>query len=576
VTTEQIKTDSAEQTIPSFKSKTPTRRGFLKLSAGSTLATLWALEGCGRKTEQVETPQQETTEAEAGAVEVEDETTEAAVQSATTTDQRVRVAFAGVPLQFDPAVMSANSATQAGFTVYEGLVWVDRDLTIQPALAVDWEATDDLLSWTFTLRQDVQFHHGTSFTAQDVVYTFKRLLDPVIESPLRSVLNFVETVEAIDDGTATGAVRFGLTFANADLPLLCGAPQALIVSHEYSSDLLPKTPSGTGPFRVDELIPGQRILFVRNEQYWGVDKIALQAVEHIYMPSFEARAAALKAGEVDLLSDISSHEADSLFIEDEAERGANGEIVITESPSGAYQTVVMQATETPFTDLRVRQALKLCLDRVAVQDRLLGGRGELGQDQPVASINPFHLDLPMRQQEIAEAQQLLSDAGYPDGLTLDLITAAIDPGMVELAYLVQEMAAPAGFEIRATEVPADVYWGSYWGQVPFHIGSWNFRPSIGETLAIAYHSQSIWNESRWSNLTLDALLEEARNEADVDQRKVLYQQAQELISEEGAVVIPVFRPVLTAMHKRVENFMAHPAGWIDLRGVKIAETAESA
>ncbi|MCB0094214.1 MAG: ABC transporter substrate-binding protein [Caldilineaceae bacterium] len=527
------------------------------MSATGTLATLWVLDGCGRtSTAELETPPAPT---EAATI---PETAEAEDLPPV---QSLHIAFANVPLQFDPAVMSANAAIQVAFAVYEGLVWVDQDLTIQPALADSWEASDDLLSWTFKLRQDVEFHHGALLTAQDVVYTFGRLLDPAIGSPLRSVLSFIASVDAVDDGTPAGAVRFTLTSANADLPLLCGAPQALILSHEYDIELLPNAPSGTGPFRVDELVPGQYIRFIRNESYWAAAEILLQEVYHIYTPSFDDRAAALSAGEVDLLPDISGKEAALLAVEEAIE--------IAESPSGAYQTVVMQATEAPFDDVRVRQALKLCIDRAAVRDALLGGRGEIALDHPVASISPFHADLPARQQNIEQARQLLLDAGYPDGIQLDLITANVDPGMVELAQLVQAMAAPAGFDISPTEVPSDVYWNSYWRQVPFHIGSWNFRPSIDETFALAFRSDSIWNESRWYNADLDALLDAARSEPHFEQRKAFYRQAQQMIMEEGAVIIPVFRPVLTAMHKRVQGFVPHPAGWISLRNVQIVEQA---
>lgn len=538
------------------------RRGFLRVSAGGAFAAFWALEGC-RQNPEIETQDPDavgdtlTTEISTPSV---DEATKEAVSPSR---PALRIAFAGVPLQFDPAVVSANAAIQVAFTIYEGLVWVDQDLTLRPALATAWEASPDLLSWTFTLRQDLLFHHGTPFTAQDVVYTFERLLDPAVGSPMRSLLSFVEGVEPINDGTPSGAVRFTLTSANADLPLLCGTPQALIVSQEYDTQLLARAPSGTGPFQVDELIPGQAVTLVRNEAHWAVDEYLLQKIHYLFIPQFEARAAALRTSEIDLLPDISIGEANLLRDADE--------ITIAESPSGAYQTVVMQATEAPFDDIRVRQALKLCIDQAVAQEALLGGQGEIGHNHPVASISPFHADLTAPQRNIEQAKQLLLEAGYPNGIKLDLITSDLDPGMVQLAYLVQEMAAPAGFDIVPTEVPGDVYWTTYWTQVPFHIGSWNFRPSIDETIAIAFHSQSLWNESRWFNAELDRLVESARSEPEHEQRKALYQQAQQLIMEDGAVIIPVFRPVLTAVQTRVVNFRPHPAGWINLRGIEIVE-----
>ncbi|MEZ4678306.1 MAG: ABC transporter substrate-binding protein [Caldilineaceae bacterium] len=542
-----------------------TRRRFLKLSAEGALSLAWIVGGCARTSTSVTVTDLSTNLDEDVPVTSGTVPTAAITPSvATAPEHSLRIAFSNIPTQFDPAIWSGNSAVQLGFAVYEGLVRVDHQLVAQPALAERWEVSDDLLTWTFTLRQDVLFHHGTPFTARDVVYTYERLFDPSTESPLRTVLSFINAIDAVDDGTPAGAVRFTLTAANVDLPLLCSAPQALIIAHDYALEALAKSPSGTGPFRVVESVPGQRFSFVRNDQYWGIERIALQEVHHLYIPSFAERAAALNAGEIDMLVDISDEEAQLLS-------GVDA-VTVVESPSGAYQTVVMQATEPPFDDVRVRQALKLCLDRETIQKSLLGGRGEIGLDHPVASISPFHADLPQPHRDIKLAQELLISAGYPNGLTLDLITAAVDPGMVQLAYLVQEMAAPAGFDIRPTEVPADVYWSTYWMQVPFHIGSWNFRPSIDETFALAFHSKSIWNESRWFDENLDALLEQARSELDSDQRKDLYRRAQQLIMDQGAVMIPFFRSVLTAIRSNVTNFTPQPTGWLDLRDVRLVES----
>jgi len=350
----------------------------------------------------------------------------------------------------------------------------------------------------------------------------------------------------------------------ADLPLLLSVPQARIVAQDYDQPMLTSAPSGTGPFRLVEANPDDRFVYVRNKEYWANDSFFLDEVHHVYLNTPETQLKAIAAGEIDLLPDASIEQVTLL--------GEADEIDTIESSGGAYQTVVMQATEEPFTDIRVRQALKVCLDRSMVQESVLQGHGETGYDHPVAPISPFFAEMPIRGPDIEQARRLLADAGYPDGIRLDLLTAALDPGMVELAQAVQEAAAPAGFEIEPIEVPADVYWESYWAKTPFHIGSWNFRPSIDETFSIAYQSQSPWNESKWSSPELDSLLDTARSEPDMDRRKALYQQAQELVMEEGAVVIPYFRPMFTAMRRHVQGFVPHPTGWLNLQGVSIVAT----
>ena len=529
------------------------RRLLLKFGAGSVSLLWWVLGGC-RRPDASAGPQPATPSPE------QPEVVQPLTEGLQTQDV-LRIAFANPPSQLDPAVMTLNSSFHVSMLVYDGLVWVDQELIPQPALAEEWEASTDLLSWTFTLRQGVIFHHGSQFTAEDVVYSFERLLDPTIGSQLRSVLSFVSAVEAVDDGSEAGAVRFVLNSANADLPLLLGTPQARIVPHDYDQPLLVSAPSGTGPYRLTEINLDEHFVFERNDDYWARESLLLAQVRHIYISTFEEQVAAMAAGDIDLIPDVGLAQAEQL--------SGEADIEVLETTSGAYQTVVMQATEEPFTDLRVRQALKACLDRSQMQESVLLGHGERGFDHPVASISPYYADMAAHGPDIEEARRLLIDAGYPEGLKLDLITAALDPGMVEVAQAVRELAAPAGFEIEPIQVPADIYWTSYWTQVPFHVGSWNFRPSIDETFSIAYHSQSVWNEGKWAHPDLDNLIDTARSEPDQEQRKELYRQAQELIMQEGAVVIPYFRPMLVAIRRHVQGFVPHPAGWLDMRGVKV-------
>ena len=233
--------------------------------------------------------------------------------------------------------------------------------------------------------------------------------------------------------------------------------------------------------------------------------------------------------------------------------------------SGAYQPIVMRATVKPFRDNRVREALKYCMDRQSFQQQQLQQHVEIGNDQPVANISAFHADLPVRPYDPDKARSLLTDAGYGKGLSLDLITSTVRPGMTELAQAFQEMAKPAGVSIDVVLAPAQVYWSDYAGRVPFHMGNWGLRPSIDETFMVAYHSQSQGNEAHWSNATLDGLLDQARGEPDQQTRQDLYHQAQQLIMEDGAVIIPYFLPSVMAKRANVTGFTPHPSGWLDLR-----------
>lgn len=471
----------------------------------------------------------------------------------------LRIALSLLPTSFDPALFENVEVYPFGFAIFDGLVWVDAQLTPQPMLAERWEVNGDGHQWTFYLRTDVTFHHGSPFTAADVVYTFTRLLDPALGSPLQPVLSFIQQTEAVDEQT----VRFHLVTPNVDLPLLLAAPQLRILPHDYPMDRMMIRPSGTGPFLFDEHRSGEAIRYVRNPDYWAADRIAIAELHHIYMPVLDEQVAALMRGELDLLLEIGPNQI--------AQLRENPDIVVLQTPSGRYQNLAMLVKERPFQDKRVRQALKACLDHAALQQQVLQGRGVIGYNHPIAPISPFFPDL-TAPPNLEQARQLLVEAGYPHGIQIQLLTADAFPGMVQLAYAVQAMAKPAGIAIEVIEakVPSEIYFNDYWGVVPFYVSSWEFRPSIYETFAIAYQSDSAWNETGWSSAELDEILGAARQEADQEQRRALYGKAAQLLMDEGAVSIPYFQPVLTAVRTTVQGFTPHPAGWVDLRDVQLS------
>ena len=465
----------------------------------------------------------------------------------------LRAAFPGTSGRLDPALVTNNEDYAIAFAVYNGLVWVDHTLTPQPDLAESWTPSDDLITWTFKLKQGIKFHHGTPFTADDVVYTFERILDPDLGSPARSVLGFVDRLEKVDDYT----VNFYLKTPSADLPTSLGAVQNRVVPHDRTAEQLAEEPLGTGPFTLAEYIPGDHTTLVRNEHYWEKDLPYLDKVRHVYMPEEATQIAALTAGSIDVMWQLGFENIPIVEKYPDTKVG--------EAPSGLYQDIVMRVTEEPFTDNRVRLALKYCVDREGMRQVVLRGRGDLGNDQPIPPVNPFYADIPARQRNIEKAKALLTEAGYPNGLDLTLYTSPVRPGLVEYAVAFQEMAKPAGVKVKIERVPADGYWSKYWMKVPLCMSNWNMRPTADEILSTAYHSEAKWNESDFKNPELSRLIVAARGEKDMEKRKELYAQAQKLLSDEGGVVISYFKSVFMAMRKEVQNFHPHPVAWMNFR-----------
>lgn len=512
------------------------RRDFLRF-AGAATGGLIAAGACGPAVAPSPTVAQAT-----------------AVPAAPTSSPRrgglLRIAFPTTASQFDPALAFSDADFNVAYSTHDGLTKVGIDLKAYPVLAESWSISDDLLSWDFNLKQGITFLHGTPFTAEDVVFTFKRILDPGLGSPIRSVLSFVEDVQSVDDHS----VRFVLKTPNADLPLQLGAPQANIVPHDRTDSQLAQEPSGTGPFILDDFEPETRVVMVRREDHWEEGVGLLDEVRHLYMTEQATQIAALTGGQVDLMVHVA--------FENIAEVDAHPQAAVVQARSGLYQPLVMRVTMEPFTDVRVRQAMKLVVDREGVRQVVLQGVGDLGNDQPIPPIDRFWADLPIPDQNIEKARELLAEAGYPDGLDVTLHTGDIRPGWIAQAVAFQEMAKDAGIRVELKRVPADVYWSEVWTKVPLCMSNWNLRASTDEQLSIAYHSSANWNETDFQSDELDSLIEQGRAATDHAERAQIYAEAQRLLKEEGGVVVAFFKPIVSAIRSNVQGYEAHPSGWV--------------
>jgi peptide/nickel transport system substrate-binding protein len=470
------------------------------------------------------------------------------------------MAFNNTPKFLDPALMLSLNDYAIAFMIFNGLIWLDKNLQPQPDLAESWSSSDDLKTWTFKLKQGIKFQHGTPLTAEDVVYTFNRILDPDVGSPVSSVLAFIDGVEKIDDHTA----RFNLKTPNADTPTLLAIAHTRIVPHDLTGEQLEKEPAGTGPFKLEAFVPGDHVELVRNDSYWQDGLPYLDRIRYLFMPEEATQIAALTGGSIDMMY--------QLGIENIPTIESDPETVPLPVRSGNYQDIVMRVSEEPFTDNRVRMAMKLCVDRPGMQQAVLQGRGDLGNDHPIPPVNPYYAqDIPLREQNVAQAKQLLADAGYEDGLDVTFHTSSVRSGFVEQAVTFQEMAKEAGINVNIERVPPDVYWSEYWMKVPLCMSQWSMRATADEILTVTMHSDADWNESDYKNPELDQLIETARGEKDEDKRKELYAEAQHLIRDDGGIIVSYFRPIVMARRKEVQNFTAHPSHWLDFKQTWIAQ-----
>jgi peptide/nickel transport system substrate-binding protein len=433
------------------------------------------------------------------------------------------------PVRWDPVIQF----------IFDRLCGRDEKGLPVPHLAVSWEADATAQRWTFKLREGVTFHDGKPFTSADVAYTFQHIFDPELESPVAAVLEIIdsEAIETPDDHT----VVFNLESGHADFPLLLTDYRVRMIP-EGGLDTIEENPIGTGPFKPEKVDVYGTSVFVANDDYWDGKPGAAQ-FEIIGISDMEARVQALLAGQINWLFSLSPEQ--TVLFE------GNPNFTILEVPTGDWRAFIMNVNEPPFDDVRVRQAFKLVVDRQEMIDVVFQGRGSVAYDHPVWPGDPYHLVLD-RPQDIEKAKKLLAEAGYPDGLTVELFTADVYPEFIPMSVVYKEQAAKAGINVEIKQVPSDGFWTKYWMVEPFTITGWAQRPA-DQILNECFRCGASWNETYFCNEEFEQLLDDARKELDLAKRTELYQKAQQILVDDGGTIVLFFKNVIEVMEAQVKG-----------------------
>jgi peptide/nickel transport system substrate-binding protein len=422
-------------------------------------------------------------------------------------------------------------------------------MTAIPDLALSWTPNADLSEWVFTLRPGLVFHDGSPCTAKDVAATFIAIMDPKTASAGRTNIGPVDRVEAIGDAQ----VRFVLKSPYADLPVALAYTNAKIIPAAIASgDLkqLSRTANGTGPFKLVSYEPDRQIVVARNDAYYDAPRPYLDRIEVLIYPDSTAEASAMISGDTDLMSNASASEFPRL--------SAAAGVTALRVASGQFLNINMGCDQKPFSDVRVRQALALTVDREAMVGFVAQGYGTPGNDTPMNGAYHFYQAQPERKPDIAAAKKLLADAGYPNGIDLTLIASDTPGTRAQLAIAVREMAKPAGFRINVQTMPHATYLDQVWKKGSFYVGFYNMQATADAIFALLYTSNAAWTETRWNNTAFDALVAEGHATADEAKRRAAYGRAQVLMHEQVPSVIPAFFDLLAARRAYVQGYTLHP------------------
>ena len=483
-------------------------------------------------------------------------TTEAGAPATTTTTEAPREpktlrfgyhAAATSADTLDPAYRTSSTDGLFQTLVAEQLVRADENLTPTPHLAESWEANADGTEWVFKLREGITFHDGKPFVAADVVYTYQRLLDPDVASPGAGNLPGLEPdgVFARDDQT----VVMRLTEPNVDWPAAITNSHTRIVPEGATNADLAAQSLGTGAFKIDEFIPGEiSTVFERNENYWQPGLPKVDYFEVITIPETEAMLAAIRGGQVDILSRAPSTALDDL--------DSHPEISVVTNPIGSSSVAYCQIDTPPFDNNDLRLAMKYATNRQQHNDLVYGGRAHLMNDIPLPSLIRFGL-AGSREHNLDMAREHLNRAGYPNGIDLTLTLAAMED-WIEWTQVWQQQLGEVGINLELNVTPADTYWGDQWLTAPFAMTGWNVR-TVDHGLGLWYKSDADWNETHWASEQFDADLAAARSTTDEAVRTEIYGRLQQQIIDEGGHFVPDMFGLSSAVRSGVTGWQPRGA-----------------
>ncbi|MBN1857838.1 ABC transporter substrate-binding protein [Candidatus Bipolaricaulota bacterium] len=455
----------------------------------------------------------------------------------------------------DPALISSDAEVAVANAVYDYLVDVDAGSRIEPRLATDWDISADGLMYTFYLADGVFFHDGTPLHADDVVWTFERLRDPVIGSSTADLYGNILSVEATGDRI----VQFALMEPNPFFLYDLSDNHALIVQAE-TTDFTAF--NGTGPFMLETYYPEDRLILRANPDYFVEGLPMLDRVEFIFFPDEVAAVGALRGDQVDLAWRMSA----PLFLSLSNEPG----ITLMEVPTNGFDVVRLRSDRAPGDDPRVMEALKLATDRDEILALVQLGRGVAGRDTPIGPLYAEYYDdsISVPERDVARARDLLRQAGYVNGIRLELHTPDTG-GRPDLAVVLKEQWADAGIDVDVIVEPESVYYGADgWLEVDLGITGWGSRPYPQFYLDQMLACGAPWNESHFCDAEFDRLASIAGSTRDEEERVSAYAQIQQLMSERGPLIIPYFFAALAAIDQRFDGFelKAFP-GRSDLRTI---------
>lgn len=531
-----------------------------------------------------DTPDEDATETDAG------ENDDAEVEEATAAGDQVLVfARGGDSESLDPGSTTDGESSRVTHQVLEGLLTFEKDsFELLPGLAHDWEVSDDGLSYTFYLEEGVTFHDGTDFNAEAVKTNFERWADPdheyafsddgYVYSMYGTMFggfegeegHVIEEINVVNDHEIEFILNQPLGFFLQNLGMSYFAITSPAALEEYGPEIN-ENPVGTGPFKFVSWTKDDSIVLEKFEDYRVDGLPKLDRVIFEVIPDNAARLIALRSGEVDIMDGLNPDDAEGV----EAEEGLE---LLTRSENNVGYLGFNTQSE-PLDKVEVRHAINYAIDKEAIADALYAGYATTAKNPLPPGYLGYNDDVEAYEYDPDKAIELLAEAGFEDGLEIELWTMPVArpymPDPETVAQIVQNNLEDVG--VTANIVREE--WAPYLektsqGEHQLYMLGWSGTNGDPDYfLSSLLHGSNIGSSNRefYQNDEVDELLDAAKRAIDQDERADLYAQAQELISEDSPMVTLVHSTPVMATTSNVQNYVPHPSTSESLAEVELTE-----
>jgi peptide/nickel transport system substrate-binding protein len=398
--------------------------------------------------------------------------------------------------------------------------------------------------WTITLQDGVEFHNGKTLSADDVIYSLQRILNPKEGLFGGAGLASIDpkNIEKMDNLT----VRLHLKGPDSTIGDQLGQYYNGIVPVGYSRTG-PLKYVGTGPFTVVSFTPGQQSIHKKNPNYWRTGQPYFDQVQITDFGDPTAQTNALLAGQIDAMTDIPFAQIDVAK--------QQGGLSILEGQGGGWLPLCMAVDMAPFDDVRVRQAMRLIVDRNAMLEQVLSGHGRVANDLYSPFDPAYDTTLPQREPDPEQAKSLLKAAGH-EGLTVDLHTTDGAAGMVDSANVFATQAKTAGVTVNVHNDPN--YYGSQYLKLAFSVDFWgtrNYLPQVANgSIPTAPYNECHWPPKSGNGSDYVSLYQQALAEVDPTKRADIIHTMQSEEYNYGGYIIPFFNNLVDAYSSKVQGF----------------------